>query len=431
MVGILAIVAVTLVLGSSAGAQVKFKTLYSFHGKDGAYPTGPLTFDAAGNLYSTTYNGGLYTTNCAGGISNSCGTAYELTPNANRLWTHKVLHYFTANEDYHPFMGMTFDTAGNLYGETNGGNPNQGDVYELTPQPGGGWSYTVLWQDGEAYYGNPQGGVAFDSAGNLYGTSAWGCGDSYGWGQSCVFEMTPGSGGWTFDPLYLFTFMGSTGWYPNGTTPIFDAKGNLYATAELGGLSNAACSFYGCGVVFELSPDGDGTWTFTDLYNFTGGKDGGNPICPLVLDASGNLYGTTSLGGAYGKGNVFKLTPNGDGTWTLDLLHQFTGGKDGSMPLGGVIFDAAGNLYGTTSTGGDLSYCNGTGCGVVFKLTPTSSGGWREVVLHTFIDKRDGAYPGWTNVSSGDLIFDAAGNLYGTTTGNGTTTFGTVYEITP
>jgi len=409
------IVLVILLFASGARAASTFKTLHIFHGKDGMSPNGYLIFDAAWNLYGTTYSGGIYDQNC---FTGSCGTAYEMMPNSDGTWKHKVIHYFTS-DDTGPDGGVTFDATGNLYGMTNQG-PHDGNVYELTPKTGGGWSYTVLYQMAGAYDGNPAGGVTFDAAGNLYGTSAWGCG--YGWGVSCVFEMTPSNGSWTFNLLYGFSFTGSTGWYPSGTTPIFDAKGNLYATTAFGG--NSGCSpygngCYGLGVVFELSPNGDGTWTLRDLYKFTGGKDGESPACPLVFDAAGNLYGTTSAGGAYGHGNVFKLTPNANGTWTEHVLHQFTGGKDGGSPVfAGVIFDAARNLYGTTNQGGVYGY------GVVFKLTPTQTGRWHETVLHAFRNK-PGAYP------AGGLVFDGSGNLYGTTNGDGTTTFGTVFEITP
>ena len=191
--------------------------------------------------------------------------------------------------------------------------------------------------------------MALDMSGNLYGTSGWGCGS--GWGVACVFEMTPSGGGWTFNQLVQFPLEGSTGWYPSSTTPVFDAKGNLDATTAFGG--NSGCSphgngCYGLGVVFELSPNGDGTWSLKDLHRFTGGKDGESPTCPLTLDAAGNLYGTTYAGGGYGFGNVFKLWPNVDGTSSLQVLHQFTGGKDGSWPMWGVVLDAAGNLYGMT-----------------------------------------------------------------------------------
>jgi len=416
------ILILTLASAPGAGAQIKYKTLHTFNGTDGAVPAGTLIFDAAGNIYGTTFSGGNYTSGCNTG---SCGTVYELTPNGDGTWTEQVLHAFTSDEDYNPDAGVVFDAAGNLYGMTNGG-PHSGDVYQLVPQAGGGWSEKALYLMGGPYDGNPQGGMTFDAAGNLYGTAGWGCG--YGDGVSCVFEMTPSGGSWTFNLLYGLD--GSAGWYPSGTTPIFDAKGNIYATTAFGG--NGGCSpygngCYGLGVVFELSPNANGTWTETLLHTFTGGKDGESPACPLVFDAAGNLYGTTYAGGKYGKGNVFRLVPNANGTWTLQVLHQFTGGNDGSMPLGGVIFDAAGNLYGTARTGGAYGY------GVVFQLSPGPDGGVRYRVVHAFKDTRSdpGAYPGGSpNWAGGNLVFDASGNLYGTTSGDGSKTFGTVFEIT-
>jgi len=164
------------------------------------------------------------------------------------------------------------------------------------------------------------------------------------------------------------------------------------------------------------------------LHAFTGGKDGESPACPLVFDSAGNLYGITYAGGKYGQGNVFRLVPNPDGTWTEQVLHQFTGGKDGSTPNGGVTFDAAGNLYGTARSGGAYGY------GVVFQLSPTPSGGVKYRVVHAFKNTRSdpGAYPGGgPNVAGGNLTFDASGNLYGTTNGDGRNTFGTVFEIMP
>ena len=169
------------------------------------------------------------------------------------------------------------------------------------------------------------------------------------------------------------------------------------------------------------------------LYNFTGDKDGRGPLASLVFDGSGNLYGTTYLGGGgpcvYGCGVVFKLAPSSGGGWTETVPHSFAGGKAGRMPLAPVVFDRAGNLYGTTFVGGGggaLCYYspdNAHGCGVVFMLTPTSSG-WDYTVLKTFNDK-SGAMP------QAGLVSDSVGNFYGTTAGDGSTTFGTVYEITP
>jgi uncharacterized repeat protein (TIGR03803 family) len=159
------------------------------------------------------------------------------------------------------------------------------------------------------------------------------------------------------------------------------------------------------------------------LHSFTGRSDDAGPsLAALTLDPAGNLYGTTS-GGEPGHGEVFRLAPIAKGNWKETVLHYFTG-KDGAVPFAGLIFDGAGNLYGTTSLGGNLSYCDGYGCGVVFKLAPNSNGGWHDTILHYFVD-HPGAKP------YAGLISDAVGNLYGTTIGDRDSTFGSVFEITP
>ena len=172
--------------------------------------------------------------------------------------------------------------------------------------------------------------------------------------------------------------------YPVGNLT-WDAAGNLYGTTVYGGPR-------GLGVVFKLKPNPDGTWTTSILHSFTG-ADGDTPSAGLIFDAAGNLYGTTVYGGpnAFG-GVVFKLKPNPDGTWTESVLHGFTAGADGLEPSAGLIFDLAGNLYGTTEEGGDLTCNLGYGCGVVFKLKPNPDGTWTEKVLHAFTGA-DGADP--------------------------------------
>lgn len=173
-----------------------------------------------------------------------------------------------------------------------------------------------------------------------------------------------------------------------------------------------------------MTPTRDGTWTESVLHSFNG-ADGYLPLDGLIFDKAGNLYGTTNSGGSADSGAVFKLTPKQDGTWTESVLYSFTGSKDGGNPWAGLIFDARGNLYGTTISGGKPN-CNGysSGCGVVFKLTPHPNGTWNETVLHNFADN-PGIGP-WDG-----LVFDAAGHLYGTTTGDGKRSFGTVFEVTP
>jgi len=401
----LMIIVAIFVLASAAGAQVKYKTLHRFTGgKDGNAPYAGLVFDAAGNLYGTTYLGGAH----------GYGTVFKLTHNPNGTWTESVLHSFAGGaEGSYPYAAVIFDAAGNLYGTASDGIPyGPGAVFKLTPNADGTWTETVIhaFTDGDL----PLSPLVFDAQGNLYGTTDWS-----NWGF--VYKLTPNSDGtWTESLPYSFKGPPDDGGHPQ-TSMIFDAAGNMYGTTFWGG--SGKCVTNGCGTVFKLSPNSDRTWTESVLHSFAGDRDGANPPESLVFDALGNLYGATVYGTYYQScgnkmcGTVFELTPNSDGTWTENILHGFTGGKDGGNPNGYLVFDAAGNLYGTAGSGG-------AGYGVVFKLTPNSNGGWKETVLHGFKDT-PGAYP-----SSG-LIFDGAGNLYGTTVGDGAKTFGSVFEITP
>jgi uncharacterized repeat protein (TIGR03803 family) len=258
----------------------------------------------------------------------------------------------------------------------------------------------------------PDAGLVFDGNGNLYGTTLFGGGAD----DSVVFELTPGSSGWTETVLHSF-MGGADGRFPCSSL-IFDGNGNLYGTASSGGDQQRCEGYDGCGVVFELTPGTSG-WTERVLYSFDYPihHDGAYPVARLVFDKVGNLYGTTFLRGAFGDGVIFQLTPYSNGKWSERILHAFTGGKDGAGPDVGLVFDAAGNLYGTALAGG-------AGYGTAFKLTPTSTGGWTFRTLHQFMD-HPGAHP------RGDLVVDGAGNIYGTTEGDSKTTFGSVWEITP
>ena len=216
-----------------------------------------------------------------------------------------------------------------------------------------------------------------------------------------IFMLAPGAGSQVkYKTIHKFRTGGADGKLPLAGL-VFDPAGNLYGTTYFGGA-------YGYGVAFRLSPNGDGSWAESVVHSFTAGADGGFPWAGLVFDQAGNLYGTTGGGGNkscsydYGCGVVFELTPNADGSWTESVLYTFTGGSDGEYPRVGLIFDQAGNLYSTTANGGAYGY------GVVFKLAPNADGGWTESVLHSFTGGSDTNYPG------GGLIFDAAGNLYGT-----------------
>jgi uncharacterized repeat protein (TIGR03803 family) len=202
---------------------------------------------------------------------------------------------------------------------------------------------------------------------------------------------------------------------------VFDGVGDLYGTTSLGGKSGAACGGQGCGMVFELTPH-EGRWGRNELYCFresTG--SGATPLAGVILDSDGNIYGTTQAGGHYQTGTVFKLTPGTDGKWQQAILHSFSNKDgDGSYPIGNLIFDTSGNLYGTTSGGGE--YLSGT----VFELTPGTNGQWVETLLYSFCPIAgcpDGANP------TSNLIFDSSGNIYGTTAGGGAQQSGGVFEL--
>ena len=323
----------------------KFK---NFNETDGANPEAGLIFDRAGNLYGTTSQGGIHN-NCYYG---TCGTVFELSPNQDGSWTEKVLHSFNNTDGANPEAGLIFDTAGNLYGTTDqGGTYGFGTAFELTPQGDGGWTEKVLhsFNFNETDGANPEAGLIFDRAGNLYGTTNGSGSGSVG----TVFELTPRADG-SWKEKVLYSFDGSDGSNPEAGL-ILGAAGDLYGTTSSGGSDNL-------GTVFKLTPNADGDWTEKVLYSFNE-TDGAYPEAGLIFDASGNLYGTTVGGGTNNDGTVFELTSEGGGSWTEKVLHNFNG-SDGFGPYAALIFDTAGNLYGTNSGGG--THNDGT----AFELTP-------------------------------------------------------------
>ncbi|HWY57638.1 MAG TPA: choice-of-anchor tandem repeat GloVer-containing protein [Terriglobales bacterium] len=263
--------------------------------------------------------------------------------------------------------------------------------------------------------GQPFGGLIFDQVGNMYGTTV--SGGVYNNGT--VFQLTPNSSGtWTEHVLYNFCSLTNCA---DGSDPydslILDAKGNMYGTTDYGGA-------YGGGEVFQLTPNGSGDWTESVLYSFSG-ADGSYPIGGVIFDAKGNLYGTTDGGGDKGAGVVFKLAKNSAGDWTESLLYSFCSVdncRDGGYSSATLAFDQSGNLYGTTEEGGDPN-CGNAGCGVVFQLTPERNRSWVERVLHTFTGYPDGAYP------YASVTLDKNGDLLGTTASGGTAS-GTVFKLT-
>jgi uncharacterized repeat protein (TIGR03803 family) len=395
----LAIIPVT-VLMSATLAVAQVEVLHNFgQGNDGLSPWGSLTIDSSGNLYGTALSGGTY----------NAGIVFELIPTVGGSWTETVLHEFGSGTDGHdPRAGLVFDPAGNLYGTTNeGGHYQDGTVFKLSPTVGGGWTETVLHEFSGTDGNGSHAGLILDAAGNLYGTTY--SGGAYGFGEA--FELMPQKGGaWTLKILHSFGHGKDGAYCEAGLT--FDAAGHLYGTTSNGGAYNQ-------GTVFKLTSTA-GTWSEQVLHSFNpNSTDGYQPNAGLILDAAGDLFGTADEGGMYGYGAVFELLPRPGGLWAEKLLHHFTGAhSDGTLPYGGLIFDALGNLYGTTLFGGATV----PGHGTVFELTPGAGGVWTHTTLTSF-NGSDGYLP------YAGLVFDAAGNLYGTTSSGGAFQQGTAFEI--
>jgi uncharacterized repeat protein (TIGR03803 family) len=370
-----------------------------------------MFFDSKGNIYgTTTYGGAEGVEDC--GINDEppgCGTVFEFSPNGSGGWTETILYLFQGSDGSLP-GNLMFDQNGNLYGSTfQGGTDGEGTVFELSPSAGGTWTETTLHNFSAA---GPDGinptGLIFDQKGNLFGATFFG-GTPNSLGT--VFELSPnGSGGWS--ETILHTFQGGDTDGEFGGSLVFDQARNLYGTTAEGGpgIPDNGNNGYGYGIVYELSPNGSGGWTETILYTFKGGTDGDNPRS-LIFDQAGNLYGTTLYGGGtgcggLGCGTVFELSPNGSGGWNETILHRFQF-SDGSLP-GSPIFDQAGNLYTANGTGGAF------GGGTVVELIPDGSGSWNETVLYSFPGGTDGFGPG-------ALILDQSGHLFGGTGGGGLT----------
>jgi uncharacterized repeat protein (TIGR03803 family) len=421
----LALFAITLMFAPAVSAADKYKVLYSFKsGTDGNFPSGALLFDAAGNLYGTTVNGGT-SGSCLYGEGTGCGIAFQLTPQQNGKWTETVIHRFQGGSDGgNPSGGLISDTAGNLYGTTvqggTGDSNGCGTIFQLTPGSSG-WAESLVRTfcsagANDGYF--PRGGLLGDAAGNLYGVTESG-GAALG---GVAFELTPGSGGWTETVLNSFCLVGtctSLGAEPVAAL-IQDAAGNLYGTTIAGGDTKFGCfiSFPpGCGLLFKLKHHTDGTWTESVPQRFHG-PDGAAPASSLTFDSSGNLYGTTSFDGAFDSGTVFKLTPTSHGGWTKTVLYNFRAGTYRGAINSGVVFDPAGNLYGATDP-------NGTCCSIVYQLSPEKNGRWRYRTIHRFVSSQGGLR------TDGNLIFDSQGNLYGTAGAGGAYGAGVVFEIAP
>lgn len=390
--------------------------LWSFENNsvtDGFSPLGGLVFDKFGNLYGTTYEGGGEGGGEQGtcGVIIGCGTVFRLVPTASGPWTEQILYVFlNLSDGAFPSAGLAIDQDGNLYG-TNLPVSGNGLVFEIS-NSGGGWKETTLYTfTGGADGGHPGGSLILDQLGNLYGVTLQG-GTSTGCsGAPCgtVFQLSPGSSGWTEKVLYSFN--GADGSTPAGRLD-FDSAGNLYGTTFYGGSD-------GDGAVFELSPGSSG-WTESVLWNFTGLTDGSGPSFGVIVGSAGQLYGAVAEGSFVGNGVVFELTSS-QGVWSETTLESFPYTDGGSVPSA-VIADSSGNLYGTTSEAGSYGF------GTAFKLS-NSGKGWQEQTLFNFTTGVGNGPYSYSDPSV--LLFDKVGNLYGETEFGGSAGFGMVFELSP
>jgi len=411
----LALVCVVGAFTIQPASSQTFSVIHAFSGgADGAVPTGGLTLAPGGALYGTTTSGGT------GGSGNN-GVVFKIAPHSSG-WVLNALFEFNGNNGKAPSGGVAIGPSGALYGLTSTGGPsNAGVVYELQPPFSicqavtCYWSQTILHNftalddGGFPGYGTP----IFDGAGNLYATAELDGAQNGG----VVFKLSRSGNQWTETILHDFGG-GEDGVEPDAGL-VFDASGSLYGTTLSGGINQCQGSF--CGTVFQLVPQQDGSWHENVLFNFNTLDAGSYPTSTLVLDQAGNFYGTTSSGGSNNGGTVFELSPAngwtfsvlnalpaGGGQWCTSLtgvsrdaagnlygvcsqdgasnqglvfkltlangnytfhdLHDFTGGTDGGSPVGGVVLDANGNLYGTAAYGGNTSECGGNGCGVIWEI---------------------------------------------------------------
>jgi uncharacterized repeat protein (TIGR03803 family) len=409
-----------------AGAKIAETVLYRFQGGgDGANPYAGVITDTKGYLYGTTEYGG------GSGCGNlGCGTVFRLdlkNGTETQLWS------FEAGSDGEAPLGtLIMDAKGNLYGTTEFGGAGGagcgdgngcGTVFEIGTNKTERILYSFGGFNGDGSF--PYAGLLSGSNGDFYGTTRQGgsdvdCGINLGCGA--VFELDPKNG--KESVLYSFCSQPncSDGIFPESVL-IEDKKSNLYGTASAGG--NQGCGGIGCGVIFEILFGKD---TESVLYTFPGGTSGATPTAGLLADSAGNFYGTTSAGGSttecddLGCGTTFERTANGK---QFHYRVKFAGGKSGANPMDSLIMDGAGNLYGTTYSGGGTG-CGGNGCGTVFMVPPKG----KVKQLYAFQGENDGANP------VAGLIMDSQGNLYGTTYAGGSTTdcfgtgCGTVFEIT-
>lgn len=377
--------------GVTASTASTEKILYRFPDPSSS-PVGRLDQDSNGALYGTAAQMGSY------------GAVFRLKQKKGS-WSEKTLLQFGGSRGVYPWAGPLMDrSTGILYGTTaNGGDSNYGTVYELAPA-GRGWIETVLHSFLGSDGGFPKGVLLKDKAtGTLYGTAgiqgAYGCGTA--------FQLAQVSGSWSFSTIYSF----------RGGSDACNPYTQLKPGAKAGTLIGGSYDGSGNGQIFQLK-ESRGVWSDSILYSFSGGTDGGAPW-DLDTSSDGAIYGVANLGGKYGDGVVFKLTPNLKNKYSYSVVYNFRGGSDGQGPTGINVDATSGNLYGVTSYGGTANL------GTVFRLAPNGDS-WTETVLHSFVGGSDGAVP-----YSRPIVDRTTGALYGTTISGGTNNGGTVYMVQP
>jgi uncharacterized repeat protein (TIGR03803 family) len=418
---------VLLVAAAYPSRAQTFTVIHAFTGgPDGGSPYTGLAIDRAGNLYGDTiYGGNTRGSNCA---NQGCGVVFKLK-NSGRGWLLTPIYMFQGGSDGNQSCTtMKIAADGSLYGTTSAGGLDNcadgvscleprtgcGIVFHLTPpaiSQGGtlsSWTETVLHKFANSSDGAyPRGDLAFDAQGNLYGGAR--IGGSFNGGT--IYQLIPAGSGWTLNVLHSFnpTIDGAA---PLGGV-LLDSTGSVYGTASSGGPQHS------CGMAFQLQPTGSG-WAVTILHWFGAQGDGCLPAGGLIFDPSGHLYGTADFtydGMQVYGGEVFEFSYS-DNQWQYSVINDLLNDHDGYGPQGTLLMDPAGNLYGTTWSGGAHNF------GAVFKLTPTL-GGWTYTSLHDFTNGNDGASP----VSN--VVEDAEGNLYGTAAQGGTYGQGVVWEVSP
>ncbi len=375
-----------------------FTTLVSFNGTSGTNSCAGLIADTSGNLFGTTMNGG----------ANNQGTVFEITKTANGFAsTPATLLSFSGTNGATPSAGLIIDASGNLFSTTmNGGANNQGTAFEIAKGTQGFASAPATLASFNGTNGaNLQGGLIADTSGNLFGTTLNSGANNHG----TVFEIGKTANGFSSTPTTLLSFNGTNGATPSADL-IIDASGNLFGTTSAGGANNQ-------GTVFEIAKTTNGfASTPTTLASFNG-TNGANPSAGLVADAAGDLFGTTSGGGANGVGSVFEIAKTTNGFASTPITLASFNGTNGANPSAGLVVDAAGDLFGTTHDGG------ANNLGTVFEIGKTANGFASTPTTLLSFNGTNGATP------SADLIIDASGNLFGTTSGGGANNQGTVFEL--